>query len=201
MSLHSLADAVILRMAALHADSAVVVGGGLIGCKAASSLAMRGLSTTLVAPEPVPLLRRFGLEVGERVHEDVVRHAAAGLATANGRIVVDEYMRTSLLNVYAAGDVALAYNVTARRRIPAEHWRDAARQGRIAGEAAAGFPSAWDTVPEFSCFIAGSKLTYRGWGVGYDESSLVEGPDGFTLTYRSGGQVVGILSATASPAF
>jgi len=58
MRLRSPSDAVILRMAALHADSAVVVGGGLIGCEAASSLARRALSTTLIAPEPVPLLRR-----------------------------------------------------------------------------------------------------------------------------------------------
>ena len=51
LSLRSLADAVILRMVAVHAESAVVVGGGLIGCEAASSLATRGMLTTLVAPD------------------------------------------------------------------------------------------------------------------------------------------------------
>ena len=59
--------------------------------------------------------------------------AAAGLDTENGRFVVDERMHTSAVNIYAAGDVALAYNVTAGRRIPAEHWRDAAQQGWIEG--------------------------------------------------------------------
>ena len=199
LSLRSLADAVILRMVAVHAESAVVVGGGLIGCEAASSLATRGMLTTLVAPEPVPLLRRFGSEVGERVAKmlsDIgvrfigsatgprsrtlecswtpVRRSGAnssclppgcaptsarnggGHDTENGRFVVDERMHTSAVNVYAAGDVALAYNVTAGRRIPAEHWRDAAQQGRIAGQSAAGYPAAWDAVPEFSCTIGES---------------------------------------------
>jgi 3-phenylpropionate/trans-cinnamate dioxygenase ferredoxin reductase subunit len=150
-------------MAARSADSAVVIGGGLIGCEAAACLASRGVPTTMVAAEPVPLQRRFGVEAGDRVAKilsdngirflesttvtdidnthlhldtgavlegDVVVSAtgvrpdphlaeAAGLDTQDGRIVVDEHMHTSVLNVYAAGDVALAYNVTAGRRIPA----------------------------------------------------------------------------------
>ncbi len=39
LTLRSFADAVILRMAARSADSAVVIGGGLIGCEAAACLA------------------------------------------------------------------------------------------------------------------------------------------------------------------
>jgi 3-phenylpropionate/trans-cinnamate dioxygenase ferredoxin reductase subunit len=46
------AKAVTLRMAARSADSAVVIGG---------------VPTTMVAVEPVPLQRRFGDQVGERV--------------------------------------------------------------------------------------------------------------------------------------
>ena len=71
---------------------------------------------------------------------------AAGLDTENGRIVVDERMHTSAVNEAAAGDVALAYNVTAGRRIPSEHWRDATEQGRIAGFGAAGYTAAWTDV-------------------------------------------------------
>ncbi len=244
LSLRSFADAVVLRMAAKHSDSAVVVGGGLIGCEAASCLATRGVATTLVAPEPVPVYRRFGVEVGERVikmlSDNGVRFigstsvtavedrgvtldtgaaveaelvvsatgvrpdsrlaTASGLDTEDGRVVVDARMHTSVPNVYAAGDVALAYNVTAGRRIASEHWHDATQQGRVAGTVAAGYSAAWDDVPEFSCEIGRSALTYRGWGTGYEDSSLTEHRDGFTATYRSGQQVVGVLSATASPA-
>ncbi|HXO51859.1 MAG TPA: FAD/NAD(P)-binding oxidoreductase, partial [Mycobacterium sp.] len=241
LSLRSFADAVILRMAARSADSAVVIGGGLIGCEAAACLAGRGVPTTVVAAEPVPLQRRFGEEVGERVAKilfdngvrflgstavtaiddtrvrldtgetleaDLVVSAtgvrpdphlaeAAGLDTHDGRIVVDEHMHTSALNVYAAGDVALAYNVTAGRRIRAEHWRDAAQQGLVAGLSAAGHLAAWDKVPEFSCTIGESTLKYRGWGTGYEHSRLIEHRNGFTVWYESGGAVIGALSFNA----
>jgi 3-phenylpropionate/trans-cinnamate dioxygenase ferredoxin reductase component len=240
LSLRSFADAVILRMAARSADSAVVIGGGLIGCEAAACLAGRGVPTTMVAAEPVPLQRRFGDQAGERVAKilsdngvrflgsttvtdiddthvhldngasldgDVVISAAgvrpdphlaeaAGLDTYDGRIVVDEHMHTSALNVYAAGDVALAYNVTAGRRIRAEHWRDAAQQGRIAGLSAAGHSAAWSKVPEFSCTIGESTLKYRGWGLDYDHARLVDHRDGFTVRYEAGGELVGILTAS-----
>jgi NADPH-dependent 2,4-dienoyl-CoA reductase/sulfur reductase-like enzyme len=241
LTLRSFADAVILRMAARSADSAVVIGGGLIACEAAACLAGRGVPTTMVAAEPVPLQRRFGNEVGERVAKilsdngvrflgsttvtaiddtrvhldtgdtldgDVVVSAtgvrpdphlaqAVGLDTEDGRIVVDEHMHTSALNVYAAGDVALAYNVTAGRRIRAEHWRDAAQQGFIAGLSAAGHAAAWDKVPGFSCTVGESTLKYCGWGTGYDHSRLVDHRNGFTVWYESGGEVVGMLSLNA----
>jgi NADPH-dependent 2,4-dienoyl-CoA reductase/sulfur reductase-like enzyme len=240
-TLRSFADAVILRMAARSADSAVVIGGGLIGCEAAACLATRGVPTTMVAAEPVPLQRRFGDQVGERVAKilsdngvrflgsttvtaidetrvhldtgatldgDIVVSATgvrpdphlaevAGLETHDGRIVVDEHMHTSVRNVYAAGDVALAYNVTASRRIRAEHWRDAAQQGLVAGLSAAGHVAVWDQVPGFSCTIGESTLKYRGWGAGHEHSRLVEHRNGFTVWYESGGEVVGVLSLNA----
>ena len=97
-------------------------------------------STTVTAIDDT----RVHLDTGATLDGDVVVSAcgvrpdphlaeAACLDTEDGRIVVDEHMHTSALNVYAAGDVALAYNVTAGRRIRAEHWRDAAQQGLIAG--------------------------------------------------------------------
>jgi 3-phenylpropionate/trans-cinnamate dioxygenase ferredoxin reductase subunit len=239
LPLRSFADALILRMAARTADSAVVIGGGLIGCEAAATLATCGVPTTMVAAEPVPLQRRFGDKVGERVAKilgdngvrfigsttvtdiddthvhldtggtvdgDVVVSATgvrpdphlatnAGLETSDGRVVVDEHMHTSALNVYAAGDVALAYNVTAGRRIRAEHWRDAAQQGRIAGLSAAGQPASWSKIPEFSCIIGKATLKYRGWGIDYDTTRLVDQRDGFTVYYESDGEVVGVLTA------
>ncbi len=241
LTLRSFADAVILRMAARSADSAVVIGGGLIGCEAAACLASRGVPTTMVAAEPVPLQRRFGDEVGERVAKilsnngvrfvgsttvtdiddthvhldsgatldgDLVVSAtgvrpdphlaeAAGLDTQDNRIVVDEHMHTSALNVYAAGDVALAYNVTAGRRIPAEHWRDAAQQGLVAGLSAAGRRAAWDKVPGFACTIGESTLKYCGWGIGYQHSRLIDHHNGFTVYYESAGDLVGVLTLNA----
>jgi NADPH-dependent 2,4-dienoyl-CoA reductase/sulfur reductase-like enzyme len=241
LRLRSFADAVALKMAARYAETAVVIGGGLIGCEAAACLAGLGVATTLVAAEPVPLFRRFGVEVGEHVAKilsdngvrftggtsvaaiedtyvrfeddstipaDVVIAAtgvrpdirlaeAAGLETRDGRIAVDEHMHASARNVYAAGDVALAHNLTAGRPIRAEHWRDAAHEGRIAGLTAAGVDAAWDQIPGFSCTIGDSVLKYRGWGVEYDDSRFVEHHNGFTAWYEADGDLVGVLTLNA----
>jgi NADPH-dependent 2,4-dienoyl-CoA reductase/sulfur reductase-like enzyme len=245
LSLRSLGDAVALRMAALHAESAVVIGGGLIGCEAAACLAGNGIATTMVAGEPVPLLRRFGLDAGERVMKiltdtgvrfagpatvagidergvtlatgelldgdlvvaatgvrpDISLAVEAGIRTDRGRILADEHMHTSASGVYAAGDVALAYHVGARRPVAAEHWHDAARQGVIAGASAAGYPESWDDIPEFTCTIGTSTLKYRGWGAGYQHSRLVEHREGFTVWYEADGEVVGVLSLNADDDF
>jgi 3-phenylpropionate/trans-cinnamate dioxygenase ferredoxin reductase component len=244
LPLRSFADAVVVRMAAKNSDSTVVVGGGLIGCEAASALAARGVVTTLVAPEPVPVCRRFGVETGERVakmlsdigvrfigsanvaavdggevtlddgtvvaadlvvsatgvRSDSRLAAGAGLYLVDGRVVVDQHMHTSATNVYAAGDVALAYNATAGRPIPSEHWRDATEQGRIAGAVAAGYPASWTAMPEFSCFIGNFTLRYRGWGTDFEDGDLRDNPGGFTVTYHRGDEVVGVLTATANRA-
>lgn len=241
LALRSLGDAVAIRMSALQAQSAVVIGGGLIGCEAAACLADSGIATTIVAGEPVPLQRRFGIDAGERiakvlsdcgvrfagparvaqvredgvtleggarldgdlvvaatgVRPDVRLADAAGIATERGRIVVDRHMHTSAPNVFAAGDVALAYNVAARRPIPTEHWRDAADQGEIAGASAAGYPTAWSSVPGFFCSIGEVRLKYRGWGLPYDRSRLVDHRDGFTVWYEAGDELVGVLSLNA----
>lgn len=242
-SLRSFSDAVALKMAARFADSAVVIGGGLIGCETASCLARLGLATTLVVPEDAPLRRRFGIDVGKRVSEmlgdagvrvvtgatvdavddttvtlssgdtvhgdvivaatgvrpDIRLAAEAGLATDGGRVVVDQHMRTSVRNIYAAGDVTIAHNVAAGRRVIAEHWRDAAQQGLVAGLTAAGASAAWDKVPGFTCTIGQFGLSYRGWGGGHASSDLTERTDGFFVTYRTAGRVVGTLDVTANP--
>jgi NADPH-dependent 2,4-dienoyl-CoA reductase/sulfur reductase-like enzyme len=103
-------------------------------------------------------------------------------------------MRTSASDVYAAGDLALAHNVTAGRPVPAEHWRDAAMQGKIAGETAAGRSAAWDDVPQFACSIGDVTLKYRGWGPDYDRCRLVDHHGGFTVWYEAAGEMVGVLS-------
>jgi 3-phenylpropionate/trans-cinnamate dioxygenase ferredoxin reductase subunit len=122
---------------------------------------------------------------------------AAGITTSDGRIVVDAGMRTSADNVYAAGDVALAHNVTAGRAVAIEHWQDAMDQGQLAGAAAAGQPGQWDAVPGFWTSIGEATLKYHAWGDGFDRAELVEHGDGFTVWYESHGQAVGVLTYDA----
>jgi NADPH-dependent 2,4-dienoyl-CoA reductase/sulfur reductase-like enzyme len=58
---------------------------------------------------------------------------AAGLAVENG-IVVDEYLRTSQQDIYAAGDVAAFFNPALGKCIRVEHEDNALTMGRLAGE-------------------------------------------------------------------
>ncbi len=241
LQLRSLADAQLLREAAVKAGSAVVIGAGFIGCEAAASLAMRGVTTTLVAPDPVPQAKRLGEEAGERIKrllgDSGVRYAgsvsvdslaegavrlddgntltcdlviaatgvepqsalasAAGIETSDGRIVVDAHMRTSAENIYAAGDVALAYNSLAGRPVAVEHWQDAVAQGEIAGAAAAGQTREWDAVPGFWTTIGEATLKYHAWGDGFDRARFVDHGDGFTVWYERDRAAVGVLTLDA----
>ena len=63
--------------------------------------------------------------------------AAAGLKIDNG-IVVDEHLRTSDPDIFAAGDIAHAYNPRLGRHIRVEHWANARRQGVVAAKAMLG---------------------------------------------------------------
>ena len=67
LQLRSLQDAKRLRPAAEGARSAVVIGAGFIGCEAAASLAVKGLSVTLVAPEQLPQEKRLGADAGTKL--------------------------------------------------------------------------------------------------------------------------------------
>lgn len=121
--------------------------------------------------------------------------ARAGLLVEDGRIVVDEQMRTSADGVYAAGDVAWARNGRAGRHLVVEHWGDADRMGAIAGTSAAGGVDGWQEVPGFWSQIGPDTLKYVAWGDGYGESRLVDHGDGaFTVWYGHDGATVGVLT-------
>lgn len=120
---------------------------------------------------------------------------AAGIKTEDGRIVVDEQMRTSAEGVYAAGDVAFAYNATAQRHLAVEHWGEALNMGEIAGRAIAGEDAKWDVAPGFWSTIGEHTLKYVAWGDGFDEDRLVEHSNGaWTIWYGAEGRTVGVLT-------
>lgn len=241
LPLRSLADAEALRDVAARSESAVVVGAGFIGCEAAASLAMRGVATTVVAPDRIPQAKRLGSEIGERILgllSDVnVRYAGqlsvtgiedggvrldngtmiecdlilaatgvkpqsalaavAGIEISNHRIVVDSHMRTSVEDVFAAGDVAYARNSAAGRPLAVEHWQDALDQGAIAGAGAAGQPGEWNSVPGFWTSIGEVTLKYHAWGDGYQHVRLIERSAGFSAWYEADNAVVGVLTMNA----
>jgi 3-phenylpropionate/trans-cinnamate dioxygenase ferredoxin reductase subunit len=85
--------------------------------------------------------------VGVGITPNTQLAAEAGLEADNG-IIVDEHLRTSDLNIFAAGDVANAYNPRLDRHIRVEHWANARRQGATAGRAMLG-QDAVDARPSY----------------------------------------------------
>jgi NADPH-dependent 2,4-dienoyl-CoA reductase/sulfur reductase-like enzyme len=73
---------------------------------------------------------------------------AAGLEVADG-VIVDEFLRTSHPDVYAAGDVASFYNPALERRLRVEHEDNANTMGRYAGRVMAGAHERYRHLPFF----------------------------------------------------
>jgi 3-phenylpropionate/trans-cinnamate dioxygenase ferredoxin reductase subunit len=85
--------------------------------------------------------------VGVGITPNTELAAAAGLQAENG-VIVDEHLRTSDPDIYAAGDVANAYNPRLGRHLRVEHWANAQRQGATAAKAMLG-QDAVDTRPSY----------------------------------------------------
>ena len=197
-------DAVRLREQVKEGQRAVVIGGGLVGLKAAEAFIARGMSATVVElldrilpqlllKEDAGIVQRAleqkGLAVrtetgvmqisGEgRVQQvtlsdgtmlpcDVVVVAtgvrpnlalakSAGIAIGRG-ILVDEYLRTSVRDVYAAGDVAEGWDLARGRQLPNPTWGNASEQGRVAAHNMAG-----QTKP-FNGAVTVNTFTFLGF--------------------------------------
>lgn len=85
------------------------------------------------------------LAIGARPNNSLAKEAGIELG-ANGAIKVDEYLRTSAEDVYAAGDCAEAVHLVTGKKVYIPLGTTANRQGRIAGENAAGLSKAFEGV-------------------------------------------------------
>jgi 3-phenylpropionate/trans-cinnamate dioxygenase ferredoxin reductase subunit len=94
----------------------------------------------------------------------------AGLIVANG-VVVDEALRTSDPDVFAAGDVANAFNPLLGRRLRVEHWANALNGGPAAARSMLGRSVVDDRVPYFFTDQYDLGMEYSGdvGPDGYDE--------------------------------
>ncbi|MDY6878922.1 MAG: FAD-dependent oxidoreductase [Thermodesulfobacteriota bacterium] len=164
---------------------ALVLGGGLVGFKAAYALMQRGLEVSMLITSGYPLsmqvdeaaggmirkeLEKFGLNVtvGMSVEAFEGEGAVTGAILSDGThascdlvvvgkgvrpacsfvpgdqidkdlgIVVNEYMETSVRDVFAAGDVAESMDISRQEPWINAIWPEAVAQGRVAGANMAG---------------------------------------------------------------
>ena len=92
--------------------------------------------------------------------------AAAGAAIDDG-VLVDEHCRTSLPDVYAAGDLANHLHPLFGR-VRVEHWNNGYRQGRAAAHAMLGGPEPYDYLHTFWSDQYEHLIEYVGFAASWD---------------------------------
>jgi 3-phenylpropionate/trans-cinnamate dioxygenase ferredoxin reductase subunit len=123
------------------------------------------------------------LVVGVGVSPNVSVAESAGLDLDNG-VLVDARLRTSVSDIYAAGDVANAEHPLLGHRIRVEHWDNAIEQGKVAGRNMAGGDVAYDRLPYFFTDQYDLGIEYVGHtsADGYDEVVLRGDPGSYVFT-------------------
>lgn len=86
--------------------------------------------------------------VGVGIAPAVALAETAGLTVDNG-IVVDEHLQTSDPDIYAAGDVANAFNPRLGTYIRVEHWANALNMPSVAAKCMMGQDAVYDRLPYF----------------------------------------------------
>jgi len=89
-----------------------------------------------------------GVVAGIGIEPNVALARQAGIDVDNG-IRVDAALRTSLPDIFAAGDVANFHNPALGKRLRVEHEDNANTMGRQAGQSMAGKPVNYDHLPFF----------------------------------------------------
>ncbi len=108
---------------------------------------------------------------GIGVQPDVELARAAGLKIDNG-ILVDEFLRTSSKDIYAAGDVANFYNPVLGNRMRVEHEDNAVKMGEYAGKNMAGEERPYHYLPFFYSDLF--ELGYEAVGELDSQMDIVE---------------------------
>ena len=119
----------------------------------------------------------------------------SGVDVENG-VVVDEYCRTSVEGIYAAGDVANHYHPVFKTRIRVEHWHNAIKQGVVAARNMLGRRVQYDEVHWFWSDQYDVNLQYAGYHTSA-EQIIVRGSlaaDSFLACYVNDGCVDAALA-------
>jgi 3-phenylpropionate/trans-cinnamate dioxygenase ferredoxin reductase component len=202
VGLRTLSSAIELRRRAEAARTAVVIGGGFIGCEVTASLTMTGVEVTHIVREPMVFSPLEATPLSEALHDlfrahgvdlrleesDVPKGAdltVAGIGVVpnvelaadaglevRDGVVVNERFETSQPGIYAIGDVAEFFDPLYGRHRRIEHWSNAAYHGATLGKILAGEDAHYDTVSAF--FSEQFGQTFRAFGDthGHDGTAL-----------------------------
>lgn len=140
------------------------------------------------------ILQVDGVVAGLGIRPNIELAESAGLKVGNG-IIVDEQLRTTAPDIYAAGDVALFPHATLEKMLRVEHADNALMMGNLVGRNMAGAAESYTHTPSFY-----SDLFEYGYeAVGQLSSKLemvVDWQEPFrkgVIYYLDGGRVRGVL--------
>jgi NADPH-dependent 2,4-dienoyl-CoA reductase/sulfur reductase-like enzyme/nitrite reductase/ring-hydroxylating ferredoxin subunit len=150
--------------------------------------------TTAVLDDGTRLEADF-IVIGAGVRPAIALAEQAGLTIDRG-VQVDQYLRTSAPDVYAAGDIARWPDPHSGNRIRVEHWVVAQRQGQMAAMNMLGHAQAFDAVPFFWSQHYDVAINYVGHAENFDAADVdgsLEGHD-CTVTYRERGRTLAVAT-------
>jgi 3-phenylpropionate/trans-cinnamate dioxygenase ferredoxin reductase component len=120
--------------------------------------------------------------VGVGVQPNIELAEAAGLEIDNG-IVTDEFCRTSIPNVYAAGDVANWWHPDLNQHIRVEHFDNAGSQGTFVGKVIAGATDEpFAPIPYFWSDQYDTNIQYAGFAPDDCEVIIRGNPENRAIT-------------------
>jgi len=132
--------------------------------------------------------------VGIGVRPNTAIAKQAGIATDNG-VLVDEFLKTNVPGIFAAGDIARWPDPRAGR-IRVEHWVVAQRQGQTAARNILGAEEAFNLPPFFWSNHFDLHIHYVGYGSSDDRSTVsgnVKAKDA-SVIFRAGENVTAVAS-------
>lgn len=121
-----------------------------------------------------------GVVAGIGIRPNLELARLAGLQLGNG-IIVDEHLRTSVPDIFAAGDAANFQHVLLDKRVRVEHEDNAIHMGKLAGRNMAGAEEAYTHAPMFY-----SDLFDLGYEAVGDLSSKLQTVSDWQETFKKG---------------
>jgi 3-phenylpropionate/trans-cinnamate dioxygenase ferredoxin reductase subunit len=120
---------------------------------------------------------------------------SSGLAVDNG-VIVDESLRTSAPDIYAAGDIARYPDPISGERVRIEHWVLAERQGQSVARAMLGIGRAFRDAPFFWSQHYDAVISYVGHASSWDGLEIrgdLAARNGCAI-YRKKGRVIAVAT-------
>jgi NADPH-dependent 2,4-dienoyl-CoA reductase/sulfur reductase-like enzyme len=159
-----------------------------------------GQTVTSIAEQSVTLKNGTTLEadlvvVGIGVRPNMELAKQAGL-TIDGGVQVDEYLRTSAPNIWAAGDIARWPDRYSGASIRVEHWIVAEQQGQTAAQNMLGHKQPYSAVPFFWSAHYDVTICYVGSATDWNDVSVIGSipKRDCLVAYRKNGKTLAVAS-------